>query len=54
MKNKFVQAILVIALGSALVTSCKPKNSGDAVSGDAAQRVYVAPGKYDEFYNFVS
>lgn len=54
MKNKFVQAILVIALGSALVSSCKPKNSGDAVSGDAAQRVYVAPGKYDEFYNFVS
>ena len=54
MKNKFVQAILVIALGSALVTSCKPKNSGDTVSGDAAQRVYVAPGKYDEFYNFVS
>ena len=54
MKNKFVQAILVIVLGSALVTSCKPKNSGDAVSGDAAQRVYVAPGKYDEFYNFVS
>ena len=54
MKNKFVQAILVIVLGSALVTSCKPKNSEDAVSGDAAQRVYVAPGKYDEFYNFVS
>ncbi len=54
MKNKFVKAILVIALGSTLFTSCKPKNSGDAVSGDAAQRVYVAPGKYDEFYNFVS
>lgn len=54
MKNKFVKAILVIALSSAFFTSCKPKNSGDAVSGDAAQRVYVAPGKYDEFYNFVS
>ncbi len=54
MKNKFVKAILVIALGSAVFTSCKPKNSGDAVSGDAAQKVYVAPGKYDEFYNFVS
>ena len=39
MKNKFVKAILVIALGSALFTSCKPKNSGDAVSGDAAQSV---------------
>jgi nitrous-oxide reductase len=54
MKNKFVKAILVIAVGSAFFTSCKPKNSSDAVSGDAAQRVYVAPGKYDEFYNFVS
>mgnify|MGYP000213907399 FL=1 len=54
MKNKFVQAVLVIALGSALVTSCKPKSSGDAVSGDAAEKAYVAPGKYDEFYNFVS
>ena len=54
MKNKFVQAILVIALGSAFVTSCKPKSSGDAVSGDAAEKAYVAPGKYDEFYNFVS
>jgi nitrous-oxide reductase len=24
------------------------------VEGDAAQKVYVAPGKHDEFYNFVS
>ncbi|MBP9794265.1 MAG: nitrous oxide reductase, partial [Flavobacterium sp.] len=54
MKNRFVKAIVVLVLGSALFTSCKPKNSGDVVSGDAAQRVYVAPGKYDEFYNFVS
>ncbi|CAM3644917.1 nitrous-oxide reductase [Flavobacterium saliperosum S13] len=54
MKNTFVKAVAVVALGSALVTSCKPKSSGDAVSGDAAQKAYVAPGKYDEFYNFVS
>ncbi len=54
MKNKFVKAIFAIVLGSALFTSCKPKNSSDAVSGDAAQKAYVAPGKYDEFYNFVS
>ena len=54
MKNKFVTAIYAMALGSLLLTSCKPKNSGDAVSGDAAQKAYVAPGKYDEFYNFVS
>ena len=54
MKNKFVQAILVVALVGAFFGSCKPKTTGDAVSGDAASRVYVAPGKYDEFYNFVS
>lgn len=34
--------------------SCKPKNSGDAISADAASKAYVAPGHYDEFYNFVS
>lgn len=34
--------------------SCKPKNAGNAVSADAAAKVYVAPGKYDEYYNFVS
>ena len=37
-----------------LVTGCKPKNTGTAVSSDAAAKTYVAPGKYDEFYNFVS
>jgi nitrous-oxide reductase len=35
-------------------TACKPKNAGNAVSGDTAGKAYVAPGKYDEFYNFVS
>lgn len=34
--------------------SCKPKNAGNAVSADAAERSFVAPGKYDAFYNFVS
>lgn len=37
-----------------IFVSCKPKNAGNAVSGDAASKTYVAPGKYDEFYNFVS
>jgi nitrous-oxide reductase len=40
--------------GVLLVSSCKPKNTSNAVSGDAAAKAYVAPGKYDEFYNFVS
>ncbi len=54
MKNNLLKAAALIILGSSLFVSCKPKNSGDAVSGDAAQKAYVAPGKYDEFYNFVS
>ena len=36
------------------LTGCKPKGTENAISGDAAEKVYVAPGKYDEFYNFVS
>lgn len=34
--------------------SCKMKSTESAIGGDAASKVYVAPGKYDEFYNFVS
>ncbi|MCC7401062.1 MAG: Sec-dependent nitrous-oxide reductase [Chitinophagaceae bacterium] len=49
---------LMLALAGAFLLmaqySCKPKNAGNAVSGDAASKAYVAPGKYDEFYNFVS
>ena len=36
------------------INACKPKDLGSAVSGDAASKTYVAPGKYDEYYNFVS
>lgn len=47
--------ICLLALSSALyISSCKPKSAETAVSGDAASKTYVAPGKYDEFYNFVS
>jgi nitrous-oxide reductase len=30
------------------------KDTQSVVQGDAAAKTYVAPGKYDEFYNFVS
>ncbi|MGV9004490.1 Sec-dependent nitrous-oxide reductase [Flavobacterium sp.] len=53
-KNRIIKALFAIIIANAMFTSCKPKNSSDAAVGDAAQRVYVAPGKYDEFYNFVS
>ena len=52
-KNYVLYVLLTLGLFGSLY-SCKPKNTSDAVSGDAAQSVYVAPGKYDEFYDFVS
>ena len=54
MKTRIIQLSFAVLLGCALFTSCKPKNTSDAVDGDAAKKAYVAPGKYDEFYNFVS
>lgn len=49
---------LLIMLGSVAVIasmqSCKMKSAEAAVMGDAASKTYVAPGKYDEYYNFVS
>ncbi|MEZ4805729.1 MAG: Sec-dependent nitrous-oxide reductase, partial [Bacteroidia bacterium] len=54
MKNKNLKlSILAIAI-IAFAVSCKPKNTSNAVSGDAAAKVYIAPGQYDELYNFVS
>ncbi|MBS1626925.1 MAG: Sec-dependent nitrous-oxide reductase [Bacteroidetes bacterium] len=47
----------LVALSAAVLfamNSCKPKNAGNAVSAGAAEKAYVAPGHYDEFYNFVS
>lgn len=54
MKTRLARVFATLLVGGAIFVSCKPKNSGDAVSGDAAAKAYVAPGKYDEFYNFVS
>ncbi|HSK11597.1 MAG TPA: hypothetical protein VK907_00200, partial [Phnomibacter sp.] len=41
-------------LSAFYLTGCKPKTAGSAVAGDAAIKAFVPPGKYDEFYNFVS
>jgi nitrous-oxide reductase len=44
-----------LAIGTALsFTSCKPSGPAQAITGDAASKAYVAPGKYDEFYSIVS
>ncbi|MBK8610725.1 MAG: Sec-dependent nitrous-oxide reductase [Chitinophagaceae bacterium] len=55
MKNYKLLPVAVFAFSLLLgFNACKPKNAGSAVSSDAAAKTYVAPGKYDEFYNFVS
>src|SRR5688572_28382523 len=53
MKTKL---LLVAASAFVAVTllNCKPNAPETVATGDAAGRVYVAPGKYDEFYNIVS
>src|SRR5690606_18315195 len=43
-----VLVVLLIGYG------CKPKGPAAVTTGDAASKVYVAPGQYDEFYNIVS
>jgi nitrous-oxide reductase len=55
MKQILKYISLILPVITLLATQgCKPKGTQSAVSGDAANKVYVAPGKYDEFYNFVS
>lgn len=56
MKSSF-KTLLLFPLAAIIFSglqSCKPKGTQSAVGGDAAAKVYIAPGKYDEFYNFVS
>jgi len=55
--HKLTGSVLGIAgLAFLLMNSpgCRPGTTKTAVTGDAASRVYVAPGAHDEFYNFVS
>src|SRR6188768_2038104 len=51
--NRSFIALLVAAV-SVTLYNCKPKGPAEVAMGDAASKVYVAPGKYDEFYNIVS
>ncbi|MEO7922940.1 MAG: Sec-dependent nitrous-oxide reductase [Chitinophagaceae bacterium] len=51
---KLLMLLFSVAGSLLILQGCKPKGTRSAVSGDASSRVYVAPGKYDEYYNFVS
>lgn len=52
--KKLIRISCLVALLGLLFGSCKPTGPKEAVVGNAASKVYVAPGKYDEFYNIVS
>ena len=50
---KLLVPALALLAGSTIY-GCKPGKAGSSVDADAAQKVYVAPGKYDEVYAFLS
>lgn len=52
--SKLFNAGVIVTVGLLALGGCKPKAPGSVDTGDAASKVYVAPGKYDEFYNIVS
>mgnify|MGYP001806272730 CR=1 FL=1 len=51
--NKIANKVSIL-LALAGVLACQPKGPATVTTGDAAGKVYVAPGQYDEFYNIVS
>lgn len=53
-KQLYLLSIILLIFSTCALHSCKPKSSTSAFTTDAASKVYVAPGEYDEFYNFVS
>ncbi len=56
MRLNYLKTRVVLILTAACLIAapgCKPKGTQSAAGGDAS-KAYVAPGKYDEFYNFVS
>lgn len=57
LKNILYGLVLIVTVTVFItnMNSCsKKEKSGPTMSGDEAEKVYVAPGKYDEFYYFVS
>ncbi|MCG9879237.1 MAG: Sec-dependent nitrous-oxide reductase [Bacteroidia bacterium] len=55
MRTKSIQIITVaLIMVVTMFGACKDKGAKSGSNKDAASKVYVEPGKYDEFYNFVS
>ncbi len=55
---KTINKIAIFIASLALLASCGPgkekKGNSGALSGNAAEKVYVAPGEHDEYYAFMS
>lgn len=57
MKTISLKTAFCFAAGLAvagMMSSCKPKKVESAIAGNAAEKVYIAPGKKDEIYLFTS
>lgn len=57
-KNKTLRGTMIgvafIAVAALIFSGCPSQQQNMMGSGDAAQKVYVAPGDHDEFYSFFS
>ena len=55
MKTLF-KSILAFSVIAVILSGCGngSSNNKGAISGSAAEKVYVAPGQHDEFYAFIS
>ncbi len=57
LKKKITAVLMLLSLIVLIINfnSCSTKEkTGPSLSGDEAEKVYVAPGKWDEFYYFIS
>ncbi|MGZ8455072.1 MAG: Sec-dependent nitrous-oxide reductase [Gemmatirosa sp.] len=55
--RRLLSAGVVAAAGATLLFACQAtatKGGTNLVTGDAASKVYVAPGQHDEYYSFLS
>lgn len=55
MKINRIYGMMVLAMSTSFILNgCKPKGPAEVSMGNAASKVFVPPGKHDEFYNIVS
>ena len=53
--NKRFAQLAAASIGAiGIIYACAPRAKTSFVTGDAASRVYIAPGAYDEYYAFMS